>query len=59
MIIHIIPNNDLIEHEQDSTCHCSPTATIQDGGDIILIHNSYDHRECIEQVMDILNKKGL
>jgi hypothetical protein len=44
MTLHIIPINDLQEHEEASTCDCCPSAEIIDG-DMIIIHNAYDGRE--------------
>lgn len=46
-IWHIIPVNDLKEHEDSSTCHCHPDVSIKDG-DIFTVHNSYDGREIAE-----------
>jgi len=45
-IYHVTPVNDLKEHEEKSTCHCSPTVElIEDCGDMLVIHNAYDGRE--------------
>jgi hypothetical protein len=46
-IYHIIPINDLKEHEDCSTCHCHPDVSIEEG-DIFIVHNSYDGREIAE-----------
>lgn len=56
-IIHIIPLNDLKDHIDSSTCECNPKSEILDNGDIMIIHNSYDKREVIEQLTEdiILN----
>jgi hypothetical protein len=56
-MIHIHPLNDIKEHDTSytvSTCHCKPTSKIE-GGEIIVIHNSFDGREGVEMVNDILN----
>ena len=45
MIWHILPINDIKEHEEESTCECYPCVKIVDGGDMIIIHNAYDGRE--------------
>ena len=50
-IYHIIPVNDLKEHEDSSTCHCSPSVCLE-GGDIFIVHNSYDGREIIERFIE-------
>lgn len=44
MALHIIPINDLKEHEESSVCSCRP-ALIIDNGEMIFVHNSYDKRE--------------
>lgn len=49
-IWHITPNNDLYEHIENSTCKCLPKSEILENGDIMIIHNSYDRREVIEQL---------
>lgn len=54
MIWHILPINDLKEHQEESTCECEPKSEILDSGDILIIHNSYDGREIIEQVNDLI-----
>ena len=48
MIYHIIPINDLKEHEDHSMCHCHPEVKEEDG-DLFIIHNSYDGREYKER----------
>lgn len=53
---HIIPLNDLKEHEEKSTCECNPKVEIVDGSQVI-IHNSYDGREAVEMAKEILNPK--
>lgn len=51
MILHIIPINDLEEHEESSTCKCMPSVEIVNA-EIIVTHNSFDRRELIEQLLD-------
>lgn len=48
-MIHVLPINDLEEHEELSTCKCSPKL-IEENGELILIHNSFDRREVIENL---------
>jgi hypothetical protein len=55
-MLHILPLNDLHEHEESSTCHCDPEI-IEENGEIIIVHNSFDGREGVEWVNDILNCK--
>jgi len=45
---HILPTNDLKEHEESSTCECYPTIEIKDNGDMLVIHNAFDGREIFE-----------
>ena len=56
MIWHIIPVNDLKEHEDNSTCHCHPRVQIEDG-EMFIVHNSYDHREFKEQFIENINDR--
>jgi hypothetical protein len=51
---NIIPENDLKEHTEDTTCECNPRI-IEEDGEMIVIHNSFDNREPIEWTLDILN----
>jgi hypothetical protein len=50
-IWHIIPINDLKEHEDSSTCHCHPEVSIEDG-DMFIVHNSFDRRELKEDFVE-------
>jgi len=43
MSIHIIPINDLKEHEESSTCECIPELIIENG-EMLFVHNAYDNR---------------
>lgn len=45
---HIIPINDNEDHEEMSTCKCGPAMEILENGDMMFVHNSYDHREINE-----------
>lgn len=54
---HILPTNDIKKHTEDSTCKCGPKVEIVEGsGDLLIIHNSFDGREAVEWVEEILNK---
>lgn len=55
MIYHITPINDLEEHQESSTCKCNPKVEVQPGGDLIVIHNSFDRRELVEKAIDVMN----
>ena len=55
MIYHITPINDLEEHEESSTCKFQPKVDSQESGDLLVIHNSFDRRELLEEVIDVMN----
>lgn len=46
---HIVPVNDVEEHESFSTCHCNPV--LKDG---VWVHNSFDGREVFEQAAEMI-----
>lgn len=52
-MINVLPINDLKEHTEDTTCECSPT-WFEEGGEIIVVHNSFDGREAVEEANRIL-----
>lgn len=56
-MLHVIPLNDLKEHDCDSTCECQPYI-LEEGGELICVHNSYDGRECLEMTNEILNSNN-
>lgn len=56
MLYHILPINDLKEHEESSTCSCNPKV-LTENGEMLFIHNAWDLREIIEETNEILNKK--
>ena len=47
MAIHILPINDIKEHEETTTCECCPSVAFENG-EMIIIHNSFDKRELNE-----------
>ena len=54
--MHIYPINDLKEHNIFSTnCECNPKIEIHNGV-MLVIHNAFDQREIIEEVIEILEK---
>ena len=53
---NVYPTNDLEEHILDSTCKCKPKV-IFENGEMILVHNSFDQRELIEEVLKYFNKE--
>jgi hypothetical protein len=50
--IHVMPENDLREHVFEN-CPCNPRIEVV-GATLIYIHNSWDGREYVEQVEDLL-----
>ncbi len=53
--IHIYPENDLHDHITDGPgCPCDPEIRLE-GANLIYVHNSWDHREIVEQAIDIIN----
>lgn len=48
---HILPVNDIKEHEEESTCHCCPSL-IEESGEMILVHNAFDQRELLETAFE-------
>lgn len=54
-MIHVHPINDQKEHTlEGTTCHCTPRIDY-DGPEMLIIHNSYDGRELIEEAEAALN----
>ena len=57
MIIHVMPINDLKEHDEDTSCECQPAVEMDDAGNgFLVIHNSYDGREAVETANEILDQ---
>lgn len=54
-MIHILPTNDIKEHEETTTCECNPQVEIQDNAEILVIHNAFDGREYFERIEEILD----
>ena len=51
MTYHILPINDIEEHEEATTCKCKPEVKFENEN-MIVIHNSFDGRERIEELKD-------
>ena len=47
MTYHVLPVNDIDEHEESSTCKCKPKV-IFENEEMIITHNSFDKREVDE-----------
>lgn len=55
---HLLPHNDIKPHEETTTCECLPTIEfIED--EIVVIHNSFDGREGVEQAEKILKNNSI
>lgn len=52
-MIHVVPTNDIMEHTDDTTCSCNPK--VECDGELFVIHNSFDGRELIEELLDAVN----
>lgn len=52
---HILPTNDLKDHEESTTCECEPKVEFQENGEMLVIHNSFDGREAVEMANEIIN----
>ena len=48
-MINILPINDIKEHIESSICECKPRVEFENG-EMIIIHNSYDGREFMEDL---------
>ena len=50
MTWHILPRNDIKAHDESSTCACKPSIWFKDG-ELVVLHNAYDKREQIENLI--------
>jgi len=58
-MIHILPINDIKPHTEDSTCKCNPKIeTIEDTGELMCVHNSFDGREFVEELIEGVNSEA-
>lgn len=54
-VYHILPINDIYEHEESSMCHCNPEVREVEGG-VLVIHNAFDKRERKEELLEQINQ---
>ena len=50
--IHVLPVDDLKEHEESASCWCNPRVINADGLDFeqnVIVHHSADGRELVEE----------
>ena len=53
-MIHVIPTNDIYSHTESADCDCEPR--VEEG---VVIHNSYDRREIIEEANRVMDETPL
>jgi len=54
---HVYPVDDASEHVLEGTdCPCNPVIEVH-GANLLIIHNAWDHREIIEEAIDIMNEE--
>jgi hypothetical protein len=46
--MNVTPVNDLVDHDEDSSCVCIPEVTVLEDR-VIVIHHSLDGRELVER----------
>lgn len=51
MTYHILPINDIEDHEESSTCKCKPKVVFENN-EMIIVHNSFDGREKKEKLIE-------
>lgn len=56
--VNVYPLDDLQEHNIDGAngvyCECAPDVEVI-GSNLLIIHHSFDHREILEDAIDIMN----
>lgn len=56
-MIHVHPLFDLLDHNFTSEkCHCEPRI-VMENDEIIVVHSSYDGREGVEMMKEVLADK--
>jgi hypothetical protein len=55
-MIEVTPIDDLKPHTSGSTCQCEPKV-IWENGEMIVVHNSWDGREAVEEFYATLEEK--
>lgn len=56
MILHVTPINELEKHEESTACKCNPRVE-HINGNMVVVHNSFDGREGVEWVNEIIKTK--
>lgn len=52
-IYHILPVDDLKDHEDGLRCWCAPVVQVFPNGNTLITHNSADGREFFEQDKEV------
>lgn len=47
MTYHVVPVDDLVDHDLNDDCVCGPTITFEEGAPVV-VHHSLDGREATE-----------
>lgn len=55
--VDVYPLKDIQPHKMGADCSCSPAVSVEGAG-LLILHNAHDHREIIEQAIDIMNNGG-
>lgn len=53
--VHVIPLQDIEEHKRESSCKCQPTIEVY-GSNLLVVHNSFDMREIVEEAIEYIMK---
>lgn len=57
MSVVVYPVGDIKEHDiYSTTCECNPKVECEPDSDMLIIHNSFDGREAVEQANKILSE---
>lgn len=55
--VNVLPVDDVRLHIESAECPCEPMVEVI-GANLLIIHNAFDHREIIEQAIDIMNEEN-
>lgn len=47
--VHVMPIDDLRDHEEKRTCWCQPVVTQEPDEEALVVHTSADGRELVER----------
>lgn len=54
--INVVPVDDLKAHVDGPGCACGPRVTCYENGNRVIVHNSYDGREILENAIDAITE---